>query len=212
MKTWYLIPALFALVLTACSEIDELHSVPTLASEDDSRSLELRSEESLPLAGLEVYYAQTHVLRPEDEYFGLVSDKAALIKVQLTSEDGEQAPPVTATLTLNGTTTLLTLTGPDVLPLPMDMSPGNAIHSFDDSFTALIPKEWVQPGLEVRVEAGEEVVEHKDLSVGAPNKILMNMFDIHFFAPQTGGYPDGWKEELESKWPSAGIELRHAKI
>ena len=46
-----------------------------------------------------VFFAQTHVQRPDDPLFRLVADRSALIKVHVISATGATAPSVSATLT-----------------------------------------------------------------------------------------------------------------
>ncbi len=155
-----------------------------------------------------VFFAQTHVRQPEDEGFRLVSGKEALIKVNMLADTGEIAPVVKAILTLDGVIETITLSGPPTLSDPIDLRPGFIEHKFENSFTAMIPKELIQPGLTVVIEAGSDIANFDDLKIGAPNKIIMNMFDANFFEASPGDYPTGWKEELEAKLPVSEIELR----
>ncbi len=155
-----------------------------------------------------VYLAQKHVLEPTDTLFKLFSDLDALIKVNVVSSAQSTAPPVIATLTLNGNTTTIDLIGPATLPLSIPKGPGVQMHNFADSFTAILPKEWVQPGLVVEVQAGESSRLFDELKVGAPSKIIMTMFDVHYFNNSPGDYPEGWQSELEAKFPTSELELR----
>lgn len=155
-----------------------------------------------------VFFAQTHVRQPEEDDFKLVSSKGALIKVNMTADTGENAPIVKAILRLDGITETLILIGPLTLTEPIDLRPGFIEHKFENSFTAMIPKELMQPGLKVVIEVGDESINFDSLKIGAPNKIIMNMFDAHFFELAPGDYPTGWKEELQSKLPVSEIELR----
>lgn len=155
-----------------------------------------------------VFFAQTHVRQPEDEGFRLVSGKDALIKVNMSADTGEDAPIVKVVLTLGSAIETIDLSGPATLSDPIDLRPGFIEHKFENSFTAMIPKEFMQPGLKVSIEAGDEIVNFDNLKIGAPNKIIMNMFDVNFFQSSPGDYPTGWKEELETKLPVSEIELR----
>lgn len=65
-----------------------------------------------------VFFAQTHVLPPESDYFRLVSNRDALIEAQAYSKSGANAPNLVALLTLNGKSLELPLKGPSVLPKP----------------------------------------------------------------------------------------------
>ncbi|WP_144395412.1 sialate O-acetylesterase [Pleionea sediminis] len=156
-----------------------------------------------------VYFAQNHVLEPTSDLFGLVSDRVALLKVQvITNEANTPSPEVTTTLFLNGRTTRLTMQGPNTVPTQFDSTLGSVQHKYDDSFTATIPKEWIQPGLRLKVIAGNDSYELNSIKVTAPNKVIMNMFDVHYFNYTNRDYPQDWLSELESKWPVSDIELR----
>ncbi|WGH75298.1 M66 family metalloprotease [Tenacibaculum tangerinum] len=156
----------------------------------------------------EVFFAQTHVQHPSDELFKLTSESDALIKAQVTSDKGEASPEVKAVLTLNGSTETIILEGPPTLPTSIELSPGKVEHKFEDSFTGVIPKEWVKPGLTVEVVAGTKSVVLNNLKIGAPNVINLKMFDTHFFALTPGDYPDGWDKEIVSKWPTAALKIQ----
>lgn len=155
-----------------------------------------------------VFFGQTHVRKPNSEGFKLTSGKASLIKVNMDTDSGEDAPVVTAIVTLGGTSETLTLSGPSTLSDPIDLDLGEIEHTFDNSFTTVIPAELVQPGLSVVINAGDETIAFDTLNIGAPNKIIMNMFDIHFFEFDEGDYPTGWQEEMIDKLPVSEIELR----
>lgn len=155
-----------------------------------------------------IYFAQKHVLEPDNKLFKLFSNLEALIKVHVVSPTQSEAPIVEAILSLDGEILAMQLTGPDKLPDSIPNGPGIVQHSYDNSFTGFIPKEWVKPGLSVEIRAGEDSYVIDSLKVGAPSKIVMTMFDVHYFEHTPGDYPAGWKEELESKWPTAEMELR----
>lgn len=155
-----------------------------------------------------VYFAQTHVLKPDNSNFGLVGNRDALIKAHVVDPAASAAPSVTALLTLDGQTQTLTLTGPSTLPASISDGLGVVQHSYDDSFTALIPASWIKPGLDITVSAGTASATYENLKIGAPTKVIMTMFDVQYFADTNGDYPTGWQEELEAKWPVADLELR----
>lgn len=155
-----------------------------------------------------IYFAQTHVLPPEDPLFKLVSSRNALLKVQVLSPTAGAAPAVSATLKLGEASLQLDLKGPSILPTSFPSDPGIVLHRYEDSFSATIPGAWVQPGLSVVVKAGLAETAVPDLRIGAPTRVILNMFDISYFKPTPGDYPTGWHAELESKWPVAATELR----
>ncbi|RZS93334.1 M66 family metalloprotease [Aquimarina brevivitae] len=189
MKSNYLLLVLTLLIGIACSK-EEL-SVPLNPYDDANRDFE-------------VFFAQTHVMHPDDERFKLVSNKEALLKAQITEE---ASTPAIAVLNLNGNQLTIELDPPTNAPEVIDLRPGQVDHNYEDSYTAIIPKEWVKPGLQITVESGTQSVDLVDLTIGAPNKIIMTLFDAHFFVNSPGDYPTGWKEELEAKWPATSIEL-----
>ena len=195
------------LLIHSCTKEDEWIS-PSPDAQDLSIVTSTRSD-----SDFEVFFAQTHVLRPSDSYFGLVSDKPALLKVHLTAEHEQPFPAVTATLTLNGNQETITLQKPVLANTTLNFTPGNDAHTFEDSYTTTIAKEWVQPGLMVRIDSEDKSMEFNDLEIGAPNRVVMSMFDVHCFEDIPGASEgDAWKEELEAKWPTAGIDLKREKI
>lgn len=155
-----------------------------------------------------IYFGQTHVLKPSDPYFGLVANREALIKAHVTDPAAVASPAVTATLTLNSQTLVLTLTGPATLPTSIPDGLGVVQHSFSNTFTGYIPAAWVKKGLQITVNAGTATTTLTNLDIGAPTKVIMTMLDVHYFSQTTGNYPTNTFEELEAKWPVAELEIR----
>jgi autotransporter-associated beta strand protein len=156
-----------------------------------------------------VYFGQTHVLKATDSSFGLVGNREALIKVHVTAPGAPASPAVTATLSLTGQPPLvLTLTGPATLPASIPDGPGVVQHSFANTFTGYLPAAWVKTGLQVTVNAGTASTTITNMKVGAPSKVVMTMFDVHYFSQTTGNYPANTFAELEAKWPVADLEVR----
>ncbi|MFD2564757.1 M66 family metalloprotease [Aquimarina rubra] len=180
--------------------------IGTSCSNDDDQSNTTNPYQSDK--DFEVFFAQTHVLHPNDPTFILIGEKETLLKAQITSSSEEDSPNVNAVLTLGSNSITIPLNGPATLPAQIDLRPGIVEHKYDDSFTGIIPKDWMKPGLKIAIEAGEKTVSYNDLKIGAPNKIIMTMFDINYFQASPGDYPVGWKEELEAKWPVSEINLR----
>lgn len=154
-----------------------------------------------------VYFAQTHVQKPGDPYFSLVSNRDALIKAHVVAPGSPAAPDVIATLTLGAQTLDLPLAGPATLPDSIPDGPGVVQHSFDDSFTAIIPAAWMHPDLDITVTADTASQSYNTLDIGAPTVVEMTMFDIEYFNDVTGDYPAGTLEEIEAKWPVADLVL-----
>jgi hypothetical protein len=166
----------------------------------------------------QVYFAQHHVLTPDNPLFKLVGNLEALIKVQVYSQTVRQSPAVYARLKLGSKTLDLPLKGPARLPQPPTSDPVLLEHKYEDSFTAVIPKEWIVPGLRLTVELKEGALKILDtkvydkLAIGAPTKLVLTMFDIHFFGgDKAADYPRGWFEGLGAKLPVAELELRRVR-
>jgi hypothetical protein len=165
-----------------------------------------------------VYFAQTHVVASDymvpgvDENFKLISNRASLIKVNLVSSAGEASPEVIAKLNLNGSLLDITLTGPANLPTSFNDQIGQVVHSFDDSFTGVIPKEWVQPNLKVSIETPSEIKAYSSLAIGAPNKMRMTNFEVNVFTEQNSEYPSGWEAEFAEKFPASELLVQNVRV
>lgn len=157
-----------------------------------------------------VFMAQTHVQSPEDPLFKLVGERAALLKAQVVAPNGGVAPAVTAVLRIGDESAELPMQGPAELPGTFEPTPGVVQHLHEDSFTAVVPADWVRPGLSVEVRAHNSAVVHA-VRVGAPSRIRMRMFDVHYFGEGSGDYPLGWRSELESKWPVAALDVERVR-
>jgi len=155
-----------------------------------------------------VYFGQTHLHKPDHPYFGLVGDRECLVKAHVTDPATPASPPVTAMLNLDGQTLNLPLTGPATLPASVPDGLGVVQHEVANTFTATIPSSWMRTGLQVTVNAGPASVSFPDMKVGAPNRVVMTMFDVNYFVPTPGDYPAGTFAELEAKWPVADLEIR----
>ncbi len=155
-----------------------------------------------------VYFAQTHVLKATDPYFGMVGNREALIKVHVTDPAAPASPAVSATLSLNSQTLVVPLTGPATLPTSIPDGLGVVQHSFANTFTAYIPAVWMKKGLQVTVNAGTASTTIADMKVSAPTKVIMTMTDVQYFANTTDNYPANTFAEIEAKWPVSDLEVR----
>jgi hypothetical protein len=158
-----------------------------------------------------VYLAQTHVLPPNDPLFKLVGNRPALLKVQVVGPDSTPVPPVTAFLSVDNDSTILTLDAPDRLPGSFEAELGKVQHRYDDSFTTLIPAQWIRPGLDISITAGAITVNHHNIKVGAPTEVKMKMFDVHYFGLGDNDYPAGTFDELEAKWPVSSLDIERIR-
>ncbi len=182
----------------------------------------------------QVFFGQTHIYKAEDPNLKFVSNRDALMKLNITSEvtlEKRLVDPASnigeffkVSLTLNGNKESFFMTPPTVIE-PINLKdPGKTDHSFENSFTYVIDKKWIQPGLQISIDGGipEDIYGREyafgaarifeDLKIGAPNKLILNMFDFKFFGESTFDYPDGFIEELESKLPVSEIELRRTGV
>jgi autotransporter-associated beta strand protein len=158
-----------------------------------------------------VYFGQTHVLKPDSPYFGLVGERNTLIKVHVTDPATPASPAVSATLSLGGQSLVVPLTGPATLPASIPDGPGVVQHSNANSFTATLPAAWIKKGLQVTVNAGPDSTTITDMKVSAPTKVVMTMTDVHYFAKTTGDYSSGTFAEVEAKWPVTDLEVRRLR-
>lgn len=161
-----------------------------------------------------VYLAQTHVSEPDYKYFNLTANRPALLKVNVVSKFPIRSPKVIATIAnKNGKRRDVVLKGPKNLPLESELSSelGKVKHSYKDSFNIIIPKELIQPGLSIAIKAGNQIYK-KDIKVGAPNEMSMQMFDIHYFGRKINkDYKDGIFNEVESKWPVSSFDIERVR-
>lgn len=155
-----------------------------------------------------IYFGQTHVLKPDNPYFGTVGERDVFIKVHVTDPAAVASPSVFATLSLNGDFLTVTLTGPANLPTSIPDGLGVVQHSTANSFTGVLPAAWVKTGLQVTVNAGSVMTTVSDMKVSAPTKVIMTMTDVEYFANTTGDYPAGTFAEMEQKWPVKDLEVR----
>jgi|SaaInlStandDraft_1057018.scaffolds.fasta_scaffold11259_3 hypothetical protein len=158
-----------------------------------------------------VFFAQTHVLRPEDPFFKLVGEKDTLIKVHVLSTSEEKAPLVKAELKLEGETHRLALKGPDHLPKEICIEPGKVVHQYEDSFTATVPARWIKRGLEVTIHAGDLSHEVRTIEIGPPLVLNNTMFDIHYFEYEDVDYPEGWEEEMAVRRPLTEFNVQRIR-
>jgi hypothetical protein len=154
-----------------------------------------------------VFFAQTHVQQPDHPYFKLIGSVDTLLKVHVIAPGNPPSPLVTAQLSLNNAHTNMILRGPARLPAAISIEPGIMEHRFDNCFTTMIPKAWIQPGITISIAAGKDRVDFDDLKVGAPTIVNMTMFDMHFFAHEERDYDPGWQRAMEVKWPMAALKI-----
>ena len=162
-----------------------------------------------------VYLAQTHVAQPNNAYFNLTSNRPALLKVDLSSSNAGISPTVTAIVSNDDATETFTLQGPEKLPFPEEVTaePGKVLHKMENSFTTVVPRELVQPSMALTLKVASETLYERDIEVGAPNAMSLNMFDVYYFNKTTNqsDYPPNTFNELLSKWPVSELSLQRVR-
>lgn len=168
------------------------------------------STESSNVRVTALFLAQTHVMQPGQPYFKLTGNRDTLVKAQVVSPSGSPAPEVVAIVMSGGEINTFKLQGPDTLPKSLPLEPGVVKHRYEDSFTTMIPGRLVRKGLVVEVRAGSGVIRHQ-IAVGAPTVVPIKMFDVHYFGRGEEDYPTNFFQELEAKWPVAGLEIERVR-
>jgi autotransporter-associated beta strand protein len=158
-----------------------------------------------------IYFAQTHVQKATDPYFGTVGGRDVFIKVHVTDPATPASPSVFATLNLADQFLTVPLTGPATLPASIPDGLGVVQHSKANSFTGILPAAWVKTGLQVTVNAGSVISTVTNMKVTAPTKVIMTMTDVQYFSDTNSDYPAGTFAELEAKWPVADLEIRRLR-
>lgn len=214
---------LLAILLICCNkDVDIIDAVSDDPPNDSTESIGKDFDTDLLNEETTVYFAQTHVQEPTMEKYGqfrsgveadkfkLIGNREALIKVQLTSkEETILVPEIRVRLELNGNSEVLALASPVKLETYFEKELGKVVHTLDDSFHAVIPKEWIKPGLEATLLIGKEERKVAYLNVGAPTKIRVNIFDIKFVDKDfTNNFSEDWIEEFKSKFPFSEFEFQ----
>ena len=170
----------------------------------------------------DVYVGQTHLRSAFEDDIKLVGNRKVLVKVDLASVDGASADRVVRVFarTNDGAERALDLEPPIVLEqgLSATLSPRVLHHDCRSAYCGVLPAEWMTPGpLALRVSVGRpgapaEIRTLQPITVGAPTKVEMTMFDVHYFEYEGDrDYADGWERELLEKWPAAELEVQRVR-
>ena len=162
-----------------------------------------------------VFFAQTHVHTPEDPYLNLIGKRNILLKAQVTWPSTWAAPPYVTALVRSPTEEiLLNLSGPAEPPPRFNPDPTRmSLHSFDDSFTAVIPGAAVVPGMTVNVSAGESFSYLDGLRVGAPVFARMIRWDVQFFGrPRGVGFSADFEQMMYSMLPVTSLMVQAVPV
>lgn len=123
----------------------------------------------------EVFIAQTHRHSLDHPFYFTIGYRPALFQVAVSGSG--QAPDVEVEGFREGNSIgKLCLKGPATLPTSIDLS----LPDFDNYFSVTLPKNWVQPGLELRLTAGDQVraITNEELKIGPYTEINLVMYEM----------------------------------
>jgi len=143
----------------------------------------------------------------------LVGQKPALLRIHVLATDGGLGPiSVRGQATWDGGSYPLELTGPPTLPqaaIPDDVS---------QSFTAIVPPDWVRPGLHVdaRVDADDAVAESDETNntvsldpvVGQATLLPLTVVPVVQSGLEPRALLDPWFTTVWRHWPLSAISTR----
>ncbi len=155
-----------------------------------------------------VYFAQTHLSKPDAEYFTLVGNRRTLIKAHIIGDTTVASPEVKAIVRLAGNEHEIILNGPDTLPAGFEPDIYKIQHSYEDgSFTGSIPKEWLKDGMTVEVVADTVHQAFDSLAIGAPTVLNMNFFKFAcIYEEYKEQNKSNWKEEFQARLPVSNLD------
>lgn len=156
----------------------------------------------------DVFFAQTHVMKPSHPFFFLIADRPALIEVLVTGKG--KSGDVSVTGYLNGRETgTIFMQGPRRLRNTVN----GKNHNFDDRFTTTIPSDWMKPGLSLKVNAGsdERHFSAKELGVEFSPELNLVMVNIDVLDFNQGRedikIPEDFLANFASAMPAAKTRL-----
>lgn len=156
----------------------------------------------------EVFLAQTHRHAIGHPLRFTIGYRPALLQLAVTGEG--VAPDVQVEGVLNGESLgELCLVGPSSLAATIELATPN----FDDYFSVTLPKDWVQPGLELRLRAGSDtrIISSEELKVGPYTE--MNLVMVNMDVMDYNGAPHRWPifedflEEMASAIPASVVRF-----
>lgn len=156
----------------------------------------------------EVFLAQTHRHAIGHPFFFTIGYRPALFQVAVTGSGN--SPDVQVEGELDGVPIgSLCLKGPAVLSETIDLATPN----FEDYFSVTLPKDWVRPGLELKVIVGGQsrTITPAELKVGPyteMNLVMVNMdvLDYNTEDPQYSVFDD-FLEEVASAIPASVVRF-----
>jgi hypothetical protein len=93
----------------------------------------------------------------------------------------------------------------------------NGLIYADDTWSGVLPAEWIVPGLRLRIEQGPQSGELTDLKVGAPTELLIHTIDVGMLAPPRGKFefakdPEAHREYFQTAPVSRLIVSQYAPL
>ncbi len=171
-----------------------------------------------------IQLAQLHLQSPDAPYFNLVSNRWALLKVDVTSQSNAEAPDFMVRITdkhghLLGETRLI---GPRHLPqslLNMPNEPAvdqRVLHRY--SYTAPLKGAWIQPNIRIQIMAGDTPITQPftdNQGVFAPtisqdSHLITRVSTSNLYQQGHGTYaysPISWGKEAIAKLPASQLSL-----
>lgn len=158
---------------------------------------------------LEVYMAQTHVLRPTDRFFRLVSKRDALFIARVESD--------TEVLTIEVLDSLGRSLGNLALKgsAQLDKTAGNHPAPFTLAHSVRIPGDWVLPGMQIRLMHGQQQLTLERPNVGAPNVLTFYGIPIVLYGKAIDSLPPNslvmspkYQEEYAARLPVSRFDYK----
>ena len=86
-----------------------------------------------------------------------------------------------------------------------------------DAWSAVLPAEWIQPGLRLRLRQGQATGELSGVAVGAPTQLLLHTIDLGFLTPPRDAFrfakdPEAQREYFQTLPASRLIVTRYAPL
>ncbi|HET9239923.1 MAG TPA: M66 family metalloprotease [Oligoflexus sp.] len=154
------------------------------------------------LALSKIYLAQTHVLPMGSEMLSLISNRDTLLKVDVLGKIEGQPPAGSVELQLGDRMETLALVSPRSLPINAPSEP-----SWNDAYTAILPREWILPGLKLKIIVASAITELQP-KIGAPNPLALTLLRMQVFQqPKPALEPAGWEAEVAAKLPVSELNV-----
>ena len=86
-----------------------------------------------------------------------------------------------------------------------------------DTWSGVLPAEWIRPGLSLRIQQGQLIGELTDLQVGAPSELLIHTIDVGMLTPPRDQYgfakdPEAHREYFQTVPVSRMIVSQYAPL